>query len=524
MSPADSPILARKASTTGGAPIIIAVAGVIALVAGAALVSSSPMLGLGGIYAGIFWLVAWRRPELALAAAFAAAPFQNDLSSGGPLQSDAAASGGGGGGVKFSLAEVNLALAIPVFLLMSWQNRQRLTLGPVTSGVVAYLGVCCFAAVANWHASSAPVSLVQMFLYLVIAMALFSYAVGAGMNMKPAFYGLAIVSTVIASAALVTRSGFVFDMHKNGVGGSLALGVIVCAELWLSDTGKLRRWLLAGMLVVISGGLIFTLSRGGWVEAAVGLLIVLALRRRVQLMLKLAIALVPVIVIAWACMPDDSKEYAAGFDSDRENIRLRYDSIDFARTQFMRNPMLGAGVGLRKEYDATNIALLTLAETGLPGFLAFLFMHAMFFRVVWRTQRMLSRDDARYCCLSVGAALVPAKLAHGLVDHYWSRGTIMLTWGSAGMALGVYFFVMRSLAAGAVEYEDQAATDREPDSIEPDGLDDHDPDTGDAPEDPDGDDPSGAVAVLSERAKTQRGKLWRTTLAASAQADLEGNR
>jgi len=33
--------------------------------------------------------------------------------------------------------------------------------------------------------------------------------------------------------------------------------------------------------------------------------------------------------------------------------------------------------------------------------------------------------------------LVLGKLVHGMVDHYWSRGAIMIAWASVGMALSV---------------------------------------------------------------------------------------
>jgi hypothetical protein len=37
--------------------------------------------------------------------------------------------------------------------------------------------------------------------------------------------------------------------------------------------------------------------------------------------------------------------------------------------------------------------------------------------------------------VSLAGAMVSAKFAHGLVDHYWSRGAIMIVWASVGMAL-----------------------------------------------------------------------------------------
>jgi len=42
-------------------------------------------------------------------------------------------------------------------------------------------------------------------------------------------------------------------------------------------------------------------------------------------------------------------------------------------------------VGLRKEYDATNLLWLILAETGVPGALTFLGLQFAIVRMVWTT-------------------------------------------------------------------------------------------------------------------------------------------
>jgi hypothetical protein len=37
--------------------------------------------------------------------------------------------------------------------------------------------------------------------------------------------------------------------------------------------------------------------------------------------------------------------------------------------------------------------------------------------------------------VALAGGLVLGKLAHGLVDHYWSRGALMIAWAMVGMAL-----------------------------------------------------------------------------------------
>jgi hypothetical protein len=106
-----------------------------------------------------------------------------------------------------------------------------------------------------------------------------------------------------------------------------------------------------------------------------------------------------------------------------------------AQKNFLENPMLGAGVGLRKNYDATNVVWSTLAETGVLGLLAFAWIHVVFFRLCWRSRRLLHPSDPRFSLLSLGCALMTCKILHGMVDQYWGRGSITLAWGAVGMTL-----------------------------------------------------------------------------------------
>src|SRR5205814_1653054 len=107
---------------------------------------------------------------------------------------------------------------------------------------------------------------------------------------------------------------------------------------------------------------------------------------------------------------------------DRVNIAARYTTIEQARQTFYQNPVFGVGVSLRKELDATNIFWVTLAETGVPGLMAFGFVHFALLRMIRRSQKALKQADPRFSLLVVGGAMVMRQLAQGVVDHYWSRG------------------------------------------------------------------------------------------------------
>jgi hypothetical protein len=195
-----------------------------------------------------------------------------------------------------------------------------------------------------------------------------------------------------------------------------------------------------GLLVA---GLFFSLSRGGWIGAMAGVTLLLLMRREFKMLIRLSAFMVPLIAVCWALLPDQSKNYATGLNKENWNIRMRYVSLDFAKSQFLSSPVLGVGVGLRKEYDATNVFMLTLAETGLLGMAAFLYLHVAMALMVWRARRFAQVNDVLFTALALGGALVLSKFIHGMVDHYWSRGALMIAWASAGMATHAYFVSRR---------------------------------------------------------------------------------
>lgn len=368
-------------------------------------------------YTLLFWTVTWRRPQLALASIFALAPFQNDLSVGGP--------------VRFSIAELNLLLALPVFML----QRRPVSLGPLAFPVVAYIAICFVSSVSDLR-TTALTSFIQIILYIGVVVVVFRGFPRYREQYRTALIGLVVVCVFLASVVLVKHSGYVLGLHKNGSGGSLACGMIVCTELWFAERNALRKKWLLGAMLLIGAGLIFTLSRGAWMTTATGLAIILALRGRFLAMLRAGLVLVPLVVLCWSYLPEKSKDYATDFDQKNNfNIRLRYAAIDHLTEKFQQNPVLGVGVGLRKEYDATNVILLTLAETGVPGLAALLSIHLAFLWMAWKGQRGLARSSLDYSLIAIAAALVVGKMMHGVVDHYWGRGDTMIVWASAGMAV-----------------------------------------------------------------------------------------
>lgn len=367
----------------------------------------------GVLYAIAFWAVSIKVPCFPLVLIFGLAPFQNDISAVG--------------GIHFSLAEVHLLLAVPLLFLRGWRGD----LSWMSLELWGALFLTVLLTLPSWRDNSA-VSLVQMGLYWIGAVAVFSKLPRCRADFEPVFLALLGVGCLLSVAALVNGSSYFWGLHKNGVGASLSCAFILGVERWLTAS-KRARLLYIGVVALVASGLLVVLSRGAWLAASVGVAFLLAWRGLYGRLFQLALFLVPLFLLVWTLVPKESKEYATSFDPDRYNIKARALNTEWALEQWRSSPWLGVGTGLRKEYDATNVFWLTLAETGPLGLLAFLGVHGRLLGGVW-ARRKTARTNVK-SLLPLAGALVAAKFAHGLVDHYWSRGAIMIAWASVGMAL-----------------------------------------------------------------------------------------
>jgi len=372
------------------------------------------------VYAIGFVVIAVTQPAVALATIFAVAPFQYDLSAGF--------------GVKFSLAEISIALFTPIVLI---RYINRFTLGPLTIPVLLYFVVSVVSTLLNDPNKASVVSLVQMFLYLVLVVGIFASAVKRPDDLVPSLHFLAAIGFFLGIASIVTGGGYVLGLHKNGVGASLAFALIVTAGLWIHEQDhKIRRKLMI-CLAVIGGGLLLTLSRGAWLGSIMGLFVLCLMFGRLSLILWVSMILVPGILILWFLLPEQSRDYATDLDADSHNIRARLNMIEYAMGWFKTSPIIGVGVGLRKDYDATNVVMSTLAETGLLGLASFVLIHVAFGRMVWSLRR-LPRDSTGKLVVAIATALMCNKLVHGQVDHYWGRGPCTMAFAAVGMAVLVW--------------------------------------------------------------------------------------
>jgi O-antigen ligase/polysaccharide polymerase Wzy-like membrane protein len=378
------------------------------------------------LYVPFYLVFCWFRPYAALALMWGEVAFPFNVN-------------GMSGLANTAPAEISLCLAFPVFWMRSLIEHRRGVFNPVAPVVWIYYIICLMSTLVHWSGRDAIVSIGQMALYLTVAPKFFSSFISDRRQMFTAMYGLIAATTFVALTLLVLREDDVYGVHKNATGTFLSYTVIILAELWLlaATAGRRRGWINL-LLLINFAGIVMSTSRGAWIGCIAGITVLLLARRQWAIFFRALLVVLPALALCWYYVPESQRDYALNFSEDARNIKSRMDNAQFFYDHFIQSPVIGVGVGLRKERDSTNIIMSTLAETGVLGLISFLAIQITFLWIVFRAMRRVPRGDPDFTILVLGAALVLCLFGHGMVDHYWSR-TQLPVWGMGGAAIGVAY-------------------------------------------------------------------------------------
>ena len=399
------------------------------LMAGFATMLSTQMQSvvpaLAIVYVIVILTLGWTKPYYVMLLSMVSAPFVMNVS--------------GTGALKFSLTEINILL-LSISMLGKLCLTQRLvSIGKLATPVALYLAIAAISSVQGGVESADIIALLQTAIFCFLCPLLAVNAKLTPEQNRNLLLGYAIACLVLAALQLsVGVVNKVFGIHKNNMGQNLATGLVVWMCLWMDSVrGWWSRFTVPAMLVTLLG-LFITLSRGAWVGAVVGLVVIAILNRRFVFLARVLALALPVIALMWIYLPDDRKEYAAGVDSKiNRNIAARFYSRDVALAAFKQNPVIGVGVSLRKQMDATNLVFVTLGESGILGLLSFFTIQVTYIVLVVRLVKSIPRTDPRFFLLVVSPTLMAVRLAHGQFDHYWVRGATTMAWVSVGVVLAI---------------------------------------------------------------------------------------
>jgi hypothetical protein len=261
-------------------------------------------------------------------------------------------------------------------------------------------------------------------------------------KVRPALRWLALISCIVAAATVfqAARHGWLhssaFGLNKNFV-GSLLAAVLVVVFIARDHLALPTGWWVV-VLAIIGGGVIASHSRGGALAASVGLFVAFVLtgrlhKRGTKVLAVLVAAGLGVFVYTTVRSQLDQSQTLLSNSS----IGVRFNVERVTRDIWRTSPTYGVGLKYFNTGQfgvfaqaANNVVDNELAESGDIGLAGFFALQGIVLIAGLRRGR-------KEPLAAAGFGAVAGLLAHGMVDIYWTAGTVTLPFIVMGMALAI---------------------------------------------------------------------------------------
>lgn len=384
------------------------------------------LIPVGLAYAVGFMILTWHRLDIALGVVLVLAPWVQDVS-------------GGGGFAKFSAAELHVFLITLVMVVRAVSERRPTSIGKLTGPVLLYMALMGVSSYQGGIEREDVVALFQTGIFCFVLPYLFMDRRVSWQSRRNILLAAAC-STVILGLFQIAAGPKVFALgiHKNNMGQGMAAGLALWLCFWFDQIKGWWSKLVILALGIVTVALVFTLSRGAWVGAGCALVALATMYGRLRLLLRATLVIIPLIGLMWNYLPKEDQQYATSFDREKyDNIDARYNNFEKTSALITKSPLIGNGISIRKQLDATNLVMVSLAEGGVVGFILFLVPLGLYFKIVSNLIRELPKADPRFFIVAASCALMISRLGHAQFDHYWVRGASTIAWSSVGMVLAV---------------------------------------------------------------------------------------
>lgn len=357
----------------------------------------------------------------------------------------------GGGALSVSRI-IGLILIIGAVSATLRRGVVRLRMPAVT---IVLTGLFAFWAISSslWNVWNPDIGLITSLTYLQLAVMsilvwqlcrtrddhmvlLQAFMLGSGVLAGRIVYDF-ITNPFVANAEHSMERYTGFGGNPNGLAAIMALSLPLAwflANFWARG---LLRWLNFAYLPVGILGIILTASRGGFVTALAGLLIIPLTFRYLGRGHRFGVAVFIVLagVLLYSLVPAGNFERLAGTSAEisEGNVSNRSQIWAAGLQLYTENPIIGTGTGsftravepiLGYSMPAHNAWLLVLIEMGIIGFVLFV---GNFIIVLIPLLRLTGADRMLY--LSLWLALVVSMLPSNVEDaqHVWALLIIMAT-------------------------------------------------------------------------------------------------
>lgn len=376
-------------------------------------------------YSVVFMVLTWHRIDIALVLILVLAPWVQDVSAGSFA--------------KFSLAELHIFMVTIVQLAKTILSRRTLSIGKMTGPVLLYMALMGVSAFQGGIDREDIIALVQTGIFCFVLPFLFADRYLTPKMQRNILLAAACSTIVLGIFQIIAGpKAFALGIHKNNMGQGMAVGLSLWMCTWFDGAKGWWSKFVVPAIVIVTIALVFTLSRGAWFGAVCALVALALMYGRLQLLVRAAIVIVPLVGIMWNFLPKSDQEYATSFDRQKyDNIEVRYSNFEQTLTLVRESPFIGHGISVRKQLDATNLIMVTLAEGGIVGSVLFVVTLGTYFALVFRVGRSLSHSDPRFFLVAASTAVMVSRLGHAQFDHYWVRGASTIAWASIGMVLAI---------------------------------------------------------------------------------------
>lgn len=407
------------------------------------------LIPVGLAYAVGFMMLTWHRLDIALGVVLILAPWVQDVS-------------GGSGFAKFSAAELHIFLIAIVMVVRAVLERRPTSIGKLTGPVLLYMALMGVSSYQGGIEREDVVALFQTGIFCFVLPFLFMDRRVSWQSQRNILLAAAC-STVILGLFQIAAGpkAFALGIHKNNMGQGMAAGLALWMCFWFDHFKAWWSKLVIPALGIVTVALVFTLSRGAWVGAGCALVALAIMYGRLRLLLRAILVIIPLVGVMWNYLPKEDQQYATSFDRKKyDNIDARYNNFEQTSALVAKSPLIGNGISIRKQLDATNLVMVTLAEGGIVGFILFLVPLGLYFKIVTKLIRDVPQSDARFFMVAASCALMISRLGHAQFDHYWVRGASTIAWASVGIVLAVERSVSASSRQASLRLTESVQSER----------------------------------------------------------------
>lgn len=418
----------RRARLRVEAPVFVLAAVAAGAVAGVASATSVKLAA--AVVAGLvlIGLVAHRPVVLAVIALIGVFAFER-------LGSTALVSGNKPG-VSYSDALLAAATVMSLPAVLGTKELRRLRLAGF--GIAVYL-VCLLPTLLLNSALRGYLEWLHRLVLLGGSLLVGAWIAREG-KIRPALRWLTFVACIVAIATALNavRHGWThsapFGMNKNFVGSMLS-AVVIVVFIAREDLALKTRW-WTGAACIIGGGVIASHSRGGALGASVGLFLAFLLQSRLHRTgTKVLAVLIAAGLAVFVYTSVRQQENASQTVVNNSSIGVRGNVEKATRQVWHTSPIYGVGLKYFNTYNyglfaqaANNVVDNELAESGVIGLAGFVVLQGAVLSAGFRRGR-----EEQLAAAGFGAVI--GLLAHGMVDIYWTAGTVTLPFILMGMGL-----------------------------------------------------------------------------------------